>query len=97
MYLIKIDDNYLQFHKCPTASLYQLHIKEAEKEGYILTVMSVGSKSKLITVEDNIKDYSLLDCTCAKKLQDLKQIIVCPSDEDLANIIENNIIENNPF
>ena len=40
---------------------------------------------------------SQLDYNCAEKVQDLQQVLMCPSDEDLSNAIENNVIDNNSF
>ena len=40
---------------------------------------------------------SQLDYNRAEKVRDLQQILMCPSDEDLSNAIENNVIGNNNF
>lgn len=40
---------------------------------------------------------SQLDFNQAVKVQDLQQVLMCPSDEDLSNAIENNVIGNNSY
>jgi hypothetical protein len=40
---------------------------------------------------------SPIDCRRASKVRDLQEILACPSDNDLANAIEHNVIGNNPF
>ena len=38
-----------------------------------------------------------LDYNQAEKVRDLQQVLMCPSDEDLSNVIKNNVIGNNSF
>ena len=51
----------------------------------------------MITVKDNTKEYSSLDCTRARKIRELQHILACPANEDLVNAIKNNVIGNNSF
>ena len=48
-------------------------------------------------MEGKEKEYSNLDCTRARKLKELQHVLACPSDNDLANAIENNVIGHNLF
>ena len=38
-----------------------------------------------------------MDCTRARKLRELQHVLACPSNNDLANAIENNVIGHNFF
>jgi hypothetical protein len=49
------------------------------------------------TVEDEESKYSNIDCARAKAVRKLQEVMACPSDFDLANAVEHNIIGNNPF
>ena len=48
-------------------------------------------------MEEKEKEYLSLDCTRARKLRELQHVLACPSDNDLANAIENNVIGHNSF
>lgn len=87
-YMFDQRGRYLCFYNCPLSNLYRLYIEEAEQEGAILSV---------VTIEGKEKEYSSLDCTRARKLRDLQHVLVCPSDNDLSNAIENNVIGHNSF
>jgi hypothetical protein len=49
------------------------------------------------TVKDEQSKFSNIDCTRAEAIRKLQEVIACPSDFDLANAVEHNIIGNNPF
>jgi hypothetical protein len=49
------------------------------------------------TVEDEQSKFSNIDCTRAEGVQKLQKVLACPSDYDLANAVEHNIICNTPF
>lgn len=87
-YVFDAKGKYLRFYNCPATNLYRLDIKEATTDGALLS---------MITVEDNAKEYSSLDCTRARKIRELQHILACPADDDLANAIENNVIGNTNF
>ena len=79
---------YLGFYNCPITSLYRLDIKEAKNKGEFL----------IVTTINGIKDkYTSLECTRARKIGELQHVLACPSNNDLANAIENNAIGKNSF
>jgi hypothetical protein len=49
------------------------------------------------TVKGESSHFSTIDCRRAAKVRDLQEALACPSDFDLANAIEHNVIGNNPF
>jgi hypothetical protein len=49
------------------------------------------------TIKGESAHFSAIDCRRASKVRDLQEILACPCDNDLANAIENNVIDNNPF
>jgi hypothetical protein len=49
------------------------------------------------TVKGEGAHFSAIDCRRAAKVRDLQEALTCPSDFDLANAIEYNVIGNNPF
>jgi hypothetical protein len=49
------------------------------------------------TIKDEQSKFSNIDCTQAEGVQKLQEVLACPSDYDLANAVEHNIIGNTPF
>jgi hypothetical protein len=49
------------------------------------------------TVSDEKSKFSNIDCTRAEAVRKLQEVMACPSDYDLANAVEHNIIGNTPF
>jgi hypothetical protein len=49
------------------------------------------------TVEGESAHFSAIDCRRAAKVRELQEALTCPSDFDVANAIEHNVIGNNPF
>jgi hypothetical protein len=49
------------------------------------------------TVKDEQSKFSNIDCTRAEAIRKLQEVLACPSDFDLSNAVEHNIIGNNPF
>jgi hypothetical protein len=49
------------------------------------------------TVKGESAHFSAIDCRRAAKVRELQEALACPSDFDLANAIEHNVIGNNPF
>jgi hypothetical protein len=49
------------------------------------------------TVKGESAHFSAIDCRRAVKVCDLQEVLACPSDVDLANAVEHNVIGNNPF
>jgi hypothetical protein len=44
-----------------------------------------------------VHTFLQIDCRRAAKVHDLQEVLACPSDVDLANAVEHNVISNNPF
>jgi hypothetical protein len=49
------------------------------------------------TVKDKQSKFSNIDCTRAEAVRKLQEVLACPSNYDLANAVEHNIIGNTPF
>jgi hypothetical protein len=49
------------------------------------------------TVKGESAHFSAIDCRRAARVRELQEALACPSDFDLANAIEHNVIGNNPF
>jgi hypothetical protein len=49
------------------------------------------------TVKDESALFSAIDCRRVAKVRELQEVLACPSDIDLANAVEHNVIGNNPF
>jgi hypothetical protein len=49
------------------------------------------------TIKDEQSKFSNIDFTQAEGVQKLQKVLACPSDYDLANAVEYNIIGNTPF
>jgi hypothetical protein len=59
---------------------------------------SVNNDVVLVTtIEDKINKYSVRECSNAKKVRELQNIIVRPSNQDLINYVERNMILNCPI
>jgi hypothetical protein len=48
-------------------------------------------------VKEESAHFSAINCRRASKVRELQEILACPSDIDLANAVEHNVIGNNPF
>jgi hypothetical protein len=49
------------------------------------------------TVSDEQSKFSNIDCTRAEAVRKLQEVMACPSDYDLSNAVEHNVIGNTPF
>jgi hypothetical protein len=49
------------------------------------------------TVKGESAHFSAIDCRRAVKVRELQEVLGCPSDIDLANAVEQNVVGNNPF
>jgi hypothetical protein len=49
------------------------------------------------TVKGESAHFSAIDCRRAAKIRELQEALAFPSDADLANAVEHNVIGNNPF
>jgi hypothetical protein len=64
---------------------------------YCLDVGTDATVMAIQTVEDEQSKFSNIDCARAKAVRKLQEVLACPSDYDLANAVEHNIIGNNLF
>ena len=72
--------------KCPKALLYRLDVEEGDEANVLNTMANV------ITVKDQEKHFSNLECTRAKSARNLQNVLMGPSDRELSYAIENNTI-----
>ena len=65
--------------------------------GYIFT--TVAGCETIEQRKENLEEVGIsqLDYNQADKVHNLQKVLMCPSDEDFSNAIENNIIGNNSF
>ena len=79
---------YIKVYKCPKTKFYRLNVTPTLTEGIVLFA---------VIFEGQETEFSILGCTRDKALHNLKHILMCPGDAYLYNIIENNLIGNNPY
>ena len=96
-YVFDGEGKYLRFHLCNITNLYQLDIEQTSDGTTIFTTIEGCGTTK--QQRDELEQYGLsqLDYNRVVKVQDLQQVLMCPSEEDLVNAIENNVIGNNDF
>ena len=85
-YAYKEDGGYIRFRKCPKTLLYRLDVEEGDEAKVLNTMANV------VTVKDQEKHFSNLECTRAKSARNLQNVLMGPSDKDLSYAIENNTI-----
>ena len=88
-YAYKEDGGYIRFRKDQKTLMYTLSVNEYNEAKVMNTVAS------MVTVKDKQKHFSNLECTRAKSARNLQNLLMGPSDKDLAYAIENNIIGHN--
>ena len=81
------DGSYMKYTRCPRTNLYTYVVGEAKENKVLLHA----------TVEDNEERFSLIDRTRAKAVREMQEVLASPSDYDLANAIENNVVGATPF
>jgi hypothetical protein len=86
-YVFNDDGTYIRFARTANG-MYCININVNDDDTMVMAHQ---------TVEGESAKYSNLDCRRAEKIRDLQEILACPSDFDLANAVENNVIGNNPF
>jgi hypothetical protein len=86
-YVFNEDDTYLRFSRTDNG-MYCIDINTDEHDHVILAHQTVKGESA---------HFSAIDCRRAAKVRELQEILACPSDIDLANAVEHNVIGNNPF
>ena len=63
-------------------------------------VIGKGKEHKILvhsTVEGESEKFSQIDQTCTKAICEMQKMLASPSDYDLANAIENNVVGSTPF
>jgi hypothetical protein len=87
-YVFNEDGSYIKF--IPSINgMYCLDIRSDDNnEPQVMAIQ---------TVKDEQSKFSNTDCTRAEAIRKLQEVLACPSDFDLANAVEHNIIGNNPF
>jgi hypothetical protein len=87
IYVFNEDGSYVRFSKTPNG-MYCIDITTDDDDHIVMAYQTVKGESA---------HFSSIDCRRAAKVQDLQEALACPSDVDLANAIEHNVIGNNPF
>jgi hypothetical protein len=87
IYVFNEDGTYVRFSKTPNG-MYCINITTDGENQIILAHQTVKGESA---------HFSAIDCRRAAKVRELQKALACPSDFDLANAIEHNVIGNNPF
>jgi hypothetical protein len=87
IYVFNEDGTYVRFSKTPNG-MYCINITTDDDHHIVMAHQTVKGESA---------HFSAIDCRRAAKVRDLQEALACPSDFDLANAIEHNVIGNNPF
>jgi hypothetical protein len=87
IYVFNEDGSYIRL-ACTSNGIYCIDINTDEDDHAVLAHQTVESKSA---------HFSAIDCTKDAKVRELQEVLACPSDVDLANAVEHNVIGNNPF
>jgi hypothetical protein len=86
-YVFNEDNTYIRFSRSNNG-MYCIDINVDEDNHIVMAHQTVTGESA---------HFSTIDCRRAAKVRELQEALACPSDVDLANAVENNIIGNNPF
>jgi hypothetical protein len=87
-YVFNEDGSYIKFTPSNNG-MYCLDIRSDDNnEPHVMAIQ---------TVKDEQSKFSNIDCTRAEAIRKLQEVLACPSDFDLANAVEHNVIGNNPF
>jgi hypothetical protein len=81
------DGTYIRFSRTSNG-MYCIDINTDEDNHVVMAHQTVKGESA---------HFSTIDCRRAAKVRDLQEILACPSDFNLANAVEHNVIGNNPF
>jgi hypothetical protein len=87
IYVFNEDGSYIRF-ACTSNGMYCIDINTDEDDHVVLAHQTVESESA---------HFSAIYCRRAAKVCELQEVLACPSDVDLANAVEHNVIGNNPF
>jgi hypothetical protein len=86
-YVFNEDGTYIRFSRT-TNGMYCIDINTDEDDHVVMAHQTVKGESS---------HFSAIDCRRAAKIRELQEVLACPSDVDLANAVEHNVIGNNPF
>ena len=86
-YVFNEDGTYVRFSRTSNG-MYCIDINSDEGDSVVLAHQTVKGESA---------HFSAIDCRRAAKVREIQEALACPSDIDLANAIEHNVIGNNPF
>jgi hypothetical protein len=87
IYIFNDDGSYVRFAKTPN-DMYCINITTDDDDHVVMAHQTVKGESA---------HFSAIDCRRAAKVRELQEVLACPSDIDLANAVEHNVIGNNPF
>ncbi|OEU10829.1 hypothetical protein FRACYDRAFT_246701 [Fragilariopsis cylindrus CCMP1102] len=87
IYVFNDDGSYVRFGKTSNG-MYCIDITTNDDHHIVMAHQTVKGESA---------HFSAIDCRRAAKVRDLQEALACPSDFDLANAIEHNVIGNSPF
>ncbi|OEU05712.1 hypothetical protein FRACYDRAFT_258571 [Fragilariopsis cylindrus CCMP1102] len=87
IYVFNDDGSYIRFGKTSNG-MYCIDITTDDDHHIVMAHQTVKGESA---------HFSAIDCRRAAKVRDLQEALACPSDFDLANAIEHNVIGNSPF
>ena len=81
------DGSSMKYKQCPRTNLYTYVIEEGKENNLLLH----------LTVEGESDNVSQINQTGAKVIREIQQVLASPSNYDLANVIENNVVRSTPF
>ena len=81
------DGTYMKYTRCITSNMYTYVVRFDEESKILLHLTVEGERNK----------FSYIHQTCTRAVCELQEVLASPSDFDLTNTIENNIIGSTPF
>ena len=87
IYVFNEDGTYVRFAKTSNG-MYCIEVTTGDDNHMVMAHQTVIGESA---------HFSAIDCRRAAKVRELQEVLACPSDIDLANAVEHNVIGNNPF
>jgi hypothetical protein len=87
VYVFNEDCTYIRFSRTPNG-MYCIDIDKDKDDHVVMAHQTVKGESA---------HFSAINCRRAAKVWELQEVLACPSDIDLANAAEHNVIGNNPF
>jgi hypothetical protein len=87
IYVFNEDGTYMRFARTANG-MYCIDLNSNGDEAMVMAHRTVKGESA---------KFSAIDCRRAEKIRHLQEVLACPSDYNLANAVEHNVIGNNPF